>query len=130
MEKFTQFSISEKGENTGRDYSGVFKVKTILTRSDVFVSDQRRRDILGPSGETALDALKAEAFMLGQLYVRIVEAPKFWAESNFGLELEDVNVISTLFSKCIEIENERKMGLSKKADEAKQSLIKKDETKE
>lgn len=130
MDKFVQFSISEKGENTGRDYSGVFKVKTLLTRSDMFLSDQRRRDILGPNGETALDALKAEAFMLGQLFVRIVEAPKFWPESNFGLELEDVNVISALFSKCMEIENERKTGLSKKADEAKQSLIKKDETKE
>jgi hypothetical protein len=130
MEKFTQFSISEKGENTGRDYSGVFKIKTVLTRSDVFLSDQRRRDVLGPNGETALDALKAEAFMLGQLYVRIVDAPKFWAESNFGLELEDVNVITALFNKCLEAENERKEKLNKKADDAKQSLIKQDESKE
>ena len=130
METFVQFSISEKGENSGKDFSGIFKIKTLLTRSDMFLSDQRRRDILGPNAESALDALKAEAFMLGQLFVRVVESPRFWKDSNYGLELEDINVISVLFSKCMDIETERKSNLSKSADAAKQSLIKKDQSEE
>lgn len=130
MEATTQFTISEIGEYSGKNYSGTFKVKTLLTRSDMFVSDQRRRDILGANGEQALDVLKAEAFMLGQLYVRVLDAPKFWKDSNFGLDLEDVNVISSIYKKCMEAETERLASISKEAEVAKQSLIKKDQEKE
>lgn len=130
MDATTQFSISETGEYSGKNYSGTFKVKTLLTRSDMFVSDQRRRDILGPNGEQALDVLKAEAFMLGQLYVRVLDAPKFWKDSNFGLDLEDVNVITAVYTKCMEAESERLNSLKKEAEGAKQSLIKKDQEKE
>ena len=102
METTAQFSINEVGTKTGRAFSGTFTVKTLLTRADQFAADQRRRDILGPGSAEALDALKLEAFMLGQLSVRILKAPQFWNESGNGLQLEDFNIIQTVFDKCVD----------------------------
>lgn len=121
------FTIHATGEVTGQVYTGTFVVKTVLTRADAFAADQRRREILGSNSNDALEALKLEAFMLGQLYVRIIKAPPFWENSQYGLLLEDFNIINLLFQKCMEAANKHQENMKKRAQEALESLRKKEE---
>lgn len=121
------FSIHETGEITGKIYTGTFTVKVVLTPEDTFLADRRRREILGSNSHEALEALKLQAFMLGQLYVRIVKAPPFWEHSQYGLLLEDFNIINLLFQKCIDASNKYQEERKKQAEEALNSLKKKEE---
>ncbi len=90
-------NLSVVGTRTGKPYSGKFLVKTVLSRRENFMADERRRFILGANALSAPPALQGEAFMLGQLYVRIAESPDWWRNSDGGLDLEDENVIGELF---------------------------------
>lgn len=119
METTVTFDINEIGEETGTPYTGLFTVKTILTRQDRFGADRERRRILGGDNpDQAMPGLQGEAFMLGQLSVRVVDAPKFWKDSLGGLLLEDGNVIGRVFEIAIAKENERREKLQKQSGEA------------
>lgn len=118
METTAQFAISETGDESGRAYSGTFKVKTLLDRRDRFAADERRRSILGADGGNALVGLQEEAFILGQLYVRIIESPQWWKDSNSGLLLEDGNVIVRLYELSVAEENRRRESLRGQAEDA------------
>lgn len=122
METTAKFSISTKGDVSQLPYSGNFTVKAVLTRREQFVADQRRREIVGSFADGAIPALHSEAFMLGQLFVRIQEAPKFWTDSDGGLDLQDYNVIKEIFDKAISLQDERIASLKKQADEAAKTL--------
>jgi hypothetical protein len=122
LETSKQFDISAIGDETGAHFSGTFKVRTILSRRDQFVADQRRRSILGADAQSAMPGLIGEAFMLSQLYVRIIEAPKWWQDSDGGLELKDPNIISQLFDSTMKAVESAKQELLKEADEAKAKL--------
>lgn len=130
METTAQFSINETGTKSGRLFSGSFTVKTLLTRADQFAADQKRREILGPGGQEALEGLRLEAFMLGQLSVRIVKAPQFWEDTNQGLNLEDFNIIQILFDKCIELEGQRSAALQQEAKQALERMAGKERAKQ
>lgn len=128
METTATFTINITGEETGRVYTGKFKVKTILSRRDNFVADERRRMILGANSTQAAPNLQGEAFILGQLYVRILEAPKFWQDSDNGLDIEDANVIGEVFKLAMEKYDESKNKLKEEAEQAIKSLSKKVKT--
>lgn len=125
METTASFMINVTGETTGRNYSGKFVVKTVITRRDGFIADEKRRFLLGSSPDAASSSIKGEAFIFGQLSVRIVEAPKFWTDSDNGLDLEDVNVIGEIFKITMEKEEEYQKSLKEKAGEAVKTLSKK-----
>jgi hypothetical protein len=125
METTATFTINTTGEDTGRVYSGKFKVKTILSRRDNFVADERRRMILGTNPTQAAPALQGEAYILGQLFVRIIEAPKFWQDSDNGLDIEDANVIGEIFKLTIEKQEELKNSVKDEAEKAVKNLSKK-----
>lgn len=125
METTVKVSINTLGDQTGRNYTGTFTFRTVLTRGERFVSDQRRREILGPNSEQAMSDLQLEAFMLGQLFVRVVESPEWWSKSNGGLNLEDGNVISELFNVAMSKEKEYKEELQKQAEAALKQMSKK-----
>lgn len=97
METTVEFKINEVGDDTGNPYTGTFKVKTLLDRKDRFLADERRRAIIGSNAADALITLQEEAFILGQLSVRVVDGPRWWKDSNNGLLLEDGNVIVKLY---------------------------------
>lgn len=118
METTAQFAISETGDESGRPYTGTFKVKTLLDRRDRFLADERRRTILGASGQDALVGLQEEAFVLGQLHVRVLEAPQWWRDSNSGLALEDGNIIIKLYELTVAEEVKRRDKMKEQASEA------------
>ena len=122
METTAKFSISTKGDVSQLPYTGSFTVKTILTRREQFLADQRRREIVGAFADGAIPALQSEAFMLGQLFVRIVDSPKFWNDSDGGLDLQDYNVIKEIYDKAISLQEDQISSLKGKADEAAKKL--------
>ena len=97
METTKIFSINEVGQRSGRVYDGKFTVKTLLNRRENFIADERRRFIVGSNSQGVAPSLSGEAYILGQLSVRIVESPKWWTESDNGLDLPDENIIGTIF---------------------------------
>ena len=125
METTTSFTVNITGDTTGRVYSGKFLVKTLLSRRDNFVADERRRMLLGSSPQAASPNVQGEAYIFGQLSVRILEAPKFWMDSDNGLDLEDANVIGEVFKIAMEKEEEYTKSLKTQAQEAVKTLSKK-----
>jgi hypothetical protein len=97
METTKPFIIDDIGQRSGRSYEGKFTVKTLLSRRENFVADERRRFILGMNGTQAAPSLSGEAYMLGQLSVRIIDAPKWWTDSDNGLDLVDENIIGLVY---------------------------------
>ena len=124
METTAKFSVSATGESTGKSYAGDFVVKTVLTRRDIFVADERRRIIVGSNAEAVPPALNGEAFMLGQLLVRIVDAPDWWKTSDGGMNIEDANIIGELFRLTLEREEERLVKLKESSKKALKELSK------
>jgi hypothetical protein len=121
VENSAKFNVSVIGEKSGQPFNGDFTVKTRLTRSDYFRADEIRRSLLGVRPEAASPAVAGEAFVFAQLSVRITEAPKWWEDAQNGLELEDPNVIGTIFKLAVEKEEER---VAKIQEESKAALTK------
>jgi hypothetical protein len=124
MENSKEFEISTIGKDTGKSYAGTFKVKGILNRRDNFLADAARRRIIGPSPADALPALQGEAYMLGQLQVRILEAPDWWTNNAQGELLEDSNVISEVFELAIKTADEVTKAINDQATAALEKLSK------
>jgi len=97
MDTTVPITIDVVGQRTGNPYTGKFLIKTILTRRENFIADERRRMIVGTNPLGVAPSLNGEAYMLGQLFVRIMDGPKWWKDSDGGLELEDENVIGELY---------------------------------
>lgn len=125
METTVKVDFHEIGSDTGQTYEGSFTIKTLISRRDVFVADERRRLILGTLGDSAPSSINGEAFMMGQLAVRIVDSPKWFKEADLGLELKDENIVPMLFKLCVEKEQERKEEIKKKSEESLKKLSKK-----
>ncbi len=120
-------SVNVVGDSTGRSYSGDFTVKMVMTQRDEFHADLRRRQILGPSpdGTPPASKLQWDAFMLGQIQARTVESPKFWQDSDFGMDLEDSNVATAVYNEILKAEDEFKSEILKDSEEALEKLKKK-----
>lgn len=122
MEISSSFTISIVGADTQQAFNGTFKVKALLTRKEQFAADQRRRDILGPNPEAAMPQLIGEAFMLAQLHVRLLEAPDWFKNSNYGLDLLDSNITTEIFEKCMAEVEKKKAEFKASADVAAQGM--------
>lgn len=124
MENTKPIELTTIGAVTGKSYSGAFKAKGILTRRDQFVADSARRRIIGPNPGDALPALQGEAYMLGQLSVRIVDAPDWWISCANGELIEDGNVIAELYELALDAEKSIKAEINKAAETARERLSK------
>jgi hypothetical protein len=124
METTVPITIDVIGQRTGNPYNGKFLVKMVLTRRENFIADERRRMIVGTNPLGVAPSLNGEAYMLGQLFVRILEGPKWWKDSDGGLDLEDENVIGELY-RLIDLKvNESEADLSKEGKQAVEKLTK------
>lgn len=124
MDATVPIHISTVGIRTGKPYNGKFTVKTVTTRRENFLADERRRFIIGSNAANAPAALQGEAYMLGLLFVRIVEAPDWWKTSDGGLEIEDENVIGELYKLSEEKISEREKEMQEAAKGALEQLAK------
>jgi hypothetical protein len=122
MDTIKTIELVTTGQDTGHPYSGNFEVKTVLSRRDRFAADQKRREVLGPGGDSALPTLQGEAFMIGQLWVRVVKAPDWWSNANCGLDLKDENVTPELFELALKAESDAVKELQSKAKSSLEKL--------
>lgn len=126
MEFIKEINIDLLGAETGQRRNGKFKVKTLLSRRDRFLADEARRRILGFNPDAALLTLQEEAYVLGQLKVRVIEGPKWWNDSSGGEDLEDGNVIAKVYEEALAAETERRSKLVGDATQAHKSMSKDD----
>lgn len=125
MEFIKDIQIDLIGKESGLRRAGKFKVKTLLTRKDRFLADEHRRRIIGSYNPgDALLTLQEEAYVLGQLRVRVLEGPKWWTESDFGENLEDGNVIAKLYDEAIRLEKDRQAALESSAQQVHDEMAK------
>lgn len=119
----TKFSVSLQGDETGKLYEGEFEARTVLSRRQVAAADAIRRRILGEFPESASPVVATDAFVAGQLFVRVTKAPEwFMSAGEGGIDLADRNILEDIFIKITDAEAARKEELFKKADKAKESL--------
>lgn len=124
MEATDSFTINEVGQNTGLPFEGKFKVNLVLSRREAFIADERRRYILGANPLGAMPSLNGEALMLGDLFVRIIDGPKWWTDSDHGLNLKDENVVGLLWKNVSELVEKHRESVQGKAKESLEKLVK------
>ena len=118
-----QFSISVVGEVTGETWKGNFSAKKRLSHMDRLRADQFRREYLGPTSQQDAGTVASTiAVALSDLRVRLVEMPKWWVESNYGADLEDWNVLMTVWESAQKVELDAKAALIESAEVAADKL--------
>lgn len=114
------FSFNTIGEVTQEKYPGDFTVKPILSFASIAGVDAERRRFMGnPENEgTVPEEIRSIAAMLAQIKFRIIKCPSWVIESNYLADMVDGNVLVELFKKVIEVEENYRQQLSKKAEAA------------
>jgi hypothetical protein len=85
-----------RGELTGKEYLGNFRVCVALSQHQILRRGQIYRELLGAYSNNASIEDVAVADRLSELAVRVVDAPQWWATSMNGLELRDSAPVETL----------------------------------
>lgn len=111
--KFVQ--LESIGELTGQKYTGSFRVKVLLTHSERLATE-RTYSILLPDDKTASSESKLKAGAIAELDQRVVEAPKWWADSRNGRDLLDAQPLWDLLVAVEQKTEEWKQELNKKAE--------------
>lgn len=116
------FSIHVKGDSSGESWTGDFRAKVALTRRDILNKDRIRREMLGPVGEPEEHA-RLLAIAYSELKVRITDAPKWFTESDYALDLVDETPMAAVYKEAMRIQNEavaaKVADAAKKAEELK-----------
>lgn len=116
------FDINVVGENTKEKWIGTFKCKTSLSFRDQLLRDRIRRDQLGEEkGEVGLRA-KEIAIIQSEIRPRLTKMPTWFSESDYGLDLEDDNVLYEIYAEVMKAEEESKAERDKDAKSAEKSL--------
>lgn len=126
----SSFVLDIVGDNTGEKFTGNFEFKQRLSWRDRIQKDTMRRSIIGDKPEGASQDVVMRAEMLAQLSVSVVDAPKFWKESNGGLDLYDDNIAIKLYEAVMEMLEKTSLDISAKGEEAKAELKKGKRAKE
>jgi hypothetical protein len=100
------FPIQLTGKETGINWVGDFKYRrpTLGARSRIAALRARL------NGDVETIDPEVEEFNHAASYLRhtLIEAPEWWQNAAFGLELYDGNVVSEVYNKCMEFEAEWK----------------------
>jgi hypothetical protein len=118
------FSVSVTGEVSGEKYPGMFKTKLRLSHREQLRLDEIRRELLGKNHEAATPRAQSQANAFATIMVHLVESPKWWKDSDGGLDLEDDNILEEVYTKIIELKKSASSKLKTEADAAKAELAK------
>ncbi len=118
MQETVSFSVNIRGESSGHDYSGTFKVRTKTSFRDRIREDEVRRTILGANPEGVTPYVSAVAAALAYLGVRVVESPSWWKEADNGLTLEDDNILTEVNNRTVAAIQAERDTVIKEADAA------------
>lgn len=122
------FSISLVGDETGEKWVGDFRAKERLTHRDTLIKDMRRRELLGSFGGDPDPRARSVAIIVAELTVRLTKMPRWFEESNLGLDLEDENVLAEVWDKAVKVQLAASEARQKAAEE-KQKELRKDAEK-
>lgn len=116
------FSISTTGNFTGEKWVGKFQTKVVLSHRDRLEQDRLRREYLGARPQDASEDAQATALVFSSLAVHLVSWPKWWADSNMGMDLSDLNVVRDIYKAVQKAENDYLTELLAAAEEAKKTV--------
>jgi hypothetical protein len=122
--KAQEFTIKVKGEITGEEYFGKFKALPILPHGLQMEQDKLRRQYLGERPEYSTPRARNQAEVFAQLHTCIVDAPKWWTESQDGMALFDDSVAKAVVEGLNKMQNEFVTKLKKDEADAKADLKK------
>ena len=100
----TTFTISIKGAHTGQQFDGTFTYRkpNLGKQTEITKLTARLNEgLAGLDGDTV-----AFHEMVARLKFCIIQGPDWWAKSNGGLELYDVNVILEIFNQVVKFDRE------------------------
>lgn len=121
--KAESYTVKATGELTGEEYFGVFKFRPILPHSLQLEKDRIRRELLGDTSRSpATKRAENQSEVFSELVVHIVDAPKFWTESQGGLNLYDDNVVKAVHDGLNKVQNDFVVELKKKKEQAEKDL--------
>lgn len=124
------FTLHVVGETTERTWAGEFRAKRRLSHRDHLRKDQVRRELLGGQPGVATERALSTAMILSELAVRLTKTPEWWAEEGNGLDLDDDNVIGTVYNEALKIEAEAAESKKKKAEKIQADMRKEAEERE
>ncbi len=125
MNNTATFSIHVVGDKTNETFTGEFTCKLILSHRDELIRDSRKRELLGSINPQFADSRSVnQADIFGEVFVRITNAPQFWAESGNGLDLLDDNVVAAVYRECMRLEKEKLDAIKAKGTQAQADLRK------
>ena len=124
MSNEAKFTVDVTGETTGKPFKGIFKTKLRLSHRDQLRQDEIRRELLGKNPETASPRAQNAAEVFSFVLAHLIETPTLWSVNGNGLDLEDDNVVSEVYSKIVEAKVEAQNKLKAEADAAKVELTK------
>lgn len=122
------FSLHVVGETTDETWKGEFRAKKRLSHRDQLTKDQVRRELLGGQPGQPTERALSTSMILSELRVRLTKFPPWWQDTNFGLDLDDDNVIGEMYDKAIAIEQEA-LDAKKKKAEAVQTRLREEQAK-
>jgi len=96
------FTISVKGNENGTVFDGTFTYERLTLGGRLKVNKMEaklREDLL-----TLDDDVRIYVEMISLLRYGLTEFPEWWQKSNYGLELFDINVITTIWKETKDFE--------------------------
>lgn len=119
----TTFDINIIGDSTGEQWVGSFEMKLRLSHREKLLKDKIRRDLIGTNDGVASDLAVTTAEVFSLLAVSLTDkAPTWWKEKGNGLDLEDDNVVASVYEVVVKKQREIRDALEKKAEAAKAAL--------
>lgn len=100
----TTVRVDERGSITEKHWFGDFKVKKSLSLRDQLARDRHRRALLGEEPGAADARADSIAYMLAEIWPRIVEAPAWWREQANGLDLLDDNMLTVVYNAVMAVD--------------------------
>lgn len=122
-------AVKVRGETTGEDFEGAFRVKTRLTHGEHLERDRVRRELLGAAGGQPEVRAREAADMLSQLHVRVTSGPGWWTTSADdatgvpGTGLYDDNVLVAVYNAVMAEDVKVKKAIQDRAEAARKELV-------
>lgn len=116
------FAIDVVGSITQRQYTGLFKIKPLLSHREKLRKDEYRRQLLGANTDfTSQEAAKI-AGVFSSIWAHMVDAPSWWKEAGNGVDLIDEEPVIAVLDKIDEFQNEIIQQITKSGENSKKEL--------
>lgn len=116
------FSVDIKGSVTKTNYSGVFKVRPLLSHRDKLRRDEMKRQLIGGFPDSTSVSAMRIAEIFSKIWAHTVDAPSWWKDSGNGIDLLEDDPVEEVINKILEIEREALGIVEEEGEKAKKEL--------